>query len=150
MKLIEFLKKEEKKALSLGKEESAVVLYMMHVTGYSATELYVHMNDKVSDEVVRKFETEFKKYLYENKPIQYIIGNVNFCGNLLEVNENVLIPLVCNKIQEALERLSRPMQLAIIGKISSSKSTLVNAVLGKEEVVRTGQMEETFNVSWLK
>lgn len=65
-------------------------------------------------------------------------------------NENVLIPLVCNKIQEALERLSRPMQLAIIGKISSSKSTLVNAVLGKEEVVRTGQMEETFNVSWLK
>ena len=65
-------------------------------------------------------------------------------------NENVLIPLVYNKIQEALERLSQPMQLAIIGKISSSKSTLVNAVLGKEEVVRTGQMEETFNVSWLK
>lgn len=66
------------------------------------------------------------------------------------VNENVRIPLVYDKIQEALERLSQPMQLAIIGKISSSKSTLVNAILGKEEVVRTGQMEETFNVSWLK
>ena len=66
------------------------------------------------------------------------------------VNENVRIPLVYDKIQEALERLSQPMQLAIIGKISSSKSTLVNAILGKEEVVRTGQMEETFNVSWIK
>lgn len=66
------------------------------------------------------------------------------------VNKNVSIPLVYDKIQEALERLSQPMQLAIIGKISSSKSTLVNAILGKEEVVRTGQMEETFNVSWLK
>ena len=66
------------------------------------------------------------------------------------VNENVSIPHVYDKIQEALERLSQPMQLAIIGKISSSKSTLVNAILGKEEVVRTGQMEETFNVSWLK
>lgn len=66
------------------------------------------------------------------------------------VNKNVRIPLVYDKIQEALERLSQPMQLAIIGKISSSKSTLVNAILGKEEVVRTGQMEETFNVSWLK
>lgn len=48
------------------------------------------------------------------------------------------------------KRLTQPMQLAIIGKISSSKSTLVNAILGQAEVVRTGQMEETFNVSWLK
>lgn len=53
-------------------------------------------------------------------------------------------------IDDAISRLRQPMQLAIIGKISSSKSTLVNAILGKEEVVRTGKMEETFNVSWLK
>lgn len=42
------------------------------------------------------------------------------------------------------------MQLAIVGRISSSKSTLVNAILGKPEVVRTGHEAETFNVSWLK
>lgn len=48
------------------------------------------------------------------------------------------------------ERLASPMQLAIVGKISSSKSTLVNAILGQPEVVRTGAMEETWNVSWLK
>ena len=66
------------------------------------------------------------------------------------VDNKVSMSLVSDKIQEALERLSQPMQLAIIGKISSSKSTLVNAILGKDEVVRTGQMEETFNVSWLK
>ena len=53
-------------------------------------------------------------------------------------------------IDESARRLCQPMQLAIIGKISSSKSTLVNAILGASEVVRTGQMEETFNVSWLK
>ena len=66
------------------------------------------------------------------------------------VENKVSMSLVSDKIQEVLERLSQPMQLAIIGKISSSKSTLVNAILGKDEVVRTGQMEETFNVSWLK
>ncbi len=55
-----------------------------------------------------------------------------------------------NEIKKSQERLVQPMQLAIIGKISSSKSTLVNAILGHAEVVRTGQMEETFNVSWLK
>lgn len=42
------------------------------------------------------------------------------------------------------------MQLAIIGKISSSKSTLVNAILGKDELMSTGQKEVTFNVGWLK
>ena len=47
-------------------------------------------------------------------------------------------------------RMREPMQLAIVGRISSSKSTLVNAILGKAEVVRTGHEAETFNVSWLK
>lgn len=47
-------------------------------------------------------------------------------------------------------RMCEPMQLAIVGRISSSKSTLVNAILGKAEVVRTGHEAETFNVSWLK
>lgn len=47
-------------------------------------------------------------------------------------------------------RMREPMQLAIVGRISSSKSTLVNAILGEPEVVRTGHEAETFNVSWLK
>lgn len=54
------------------------------------------------------------------------------------------------EVVNSIDRLQHPMQLAIIGKISSSKSTLVNALLGEAEIVRTGQMEETFNVSWLK
>lgn len=53
-------------------------------------------------------------------------------------------------IDQAIEKLSKPIEVAVIGKISSSKSTLVNALLGEAEVVRTGQMEETFNVSWIK
>ena len=28
----------------------------------------------------------------EGYPVQYLIGNVNFCGNIINVNENVLIP----------------------------------------------------------
>ena len=50
----------------------------------------------------------------------------------------------------ARSKLLEPMQLAIIGKISSSKSTLVNAILGKDHVMATGQMEVTYNVGWLK
>jgi len=55
-----------------------------------------------------------------------------------------------SSIERVRERMKEPMQIAIVGRISSSKSTLVNAILGKPEVVRTGHEAETFNVSWLK
>ena len=32
------------------------------------------------------------KMLEEGEPLQYIIGNVNFCGNMIKVNSHVLIP----------------------------------------------------------
>lgn len=92
MKLEQLLKIEQKKALSLGKEESAVVLFMMHVTGYTSSELYMHIHDKATDEVIEKFENEFSKYLYENKPIQYIIGYQTFYGYDYVVDDRVLIP----------------------------------------------------------
>ena len=39
----------------------------------------------------RTFKKHIKKII-KGLPIQYIIGNVNFCGNLIKVNKNVLIP----------------------------------------------------------
>jgi len=54
------------------------------------------------------------------------------------------------KLEDGIKRMDEPMQLAIIGKISSSKSTLVNAILGKNEIMTTGQKEVTYNVGWLK
>ena len=38
-----------------------------------------------------RFEDGIKK-LEEGKPVQYIVGNVNFYGNTINVNENTLIP----------------------------------------------------------
>ena len=45
------------------------------------------------------------------------------------------------------QKLNEPMQLAIVGKISSSKSTLVNAILGKDIAPRMCRCIDTINVS---
>ena len=63
---------------------------------------------------------------------------------------NNSFPKLTLAINHSVQKLREPMQLAIIGKISSSKSTLVNAILGKEEIMATGQKEVTYNVGWLK
>lgn len=67
----------------------------------------------------------------------------------LETAQTAQLDVLSDYLAQTITTIQQPMQLAIIGKISSSKSTLVNALLGKE-VVGMGQMEETFNVSWLK
>ncbi len=45
--------------------------------------------------------------------------------------------------------LSQPMRVAIVGKIKTGKSTMMNALLG-EEMVATGTQELTFNINWLR
>lgn len=78
--------------------------------------------------------------------------------NAIEIELNELfktipsgsLPILHETLERSIKKLHEPMQLAIIGKISSSKSTLVNAILGKDGVMATGQMEVTYNVGWLK
>lgn len=60
------------------------------------------------------------------------------------------LPALQAALDRSGSRLCSPMQLAILGKISSSKSTLVNAILGKNELMATGQKEVTWNVGWIK
>lgn len=59
--------------------------------GVNTLELLL-MLDKTVDEKIRKDYQEKILLLKDNKPIQYVIGNVNFYGNLFTVNDKVLIP----------------------------------------------------------
>lgn len=75
---------------------------------------------------------------------------IDGCKELVCNSQSFWATNICNALESVKSRMQEPMQLAIVGRISSSKSTLVNAILGNHEVVRTGHEAETFNVSWLK
>lgn len=57
----------------------------------NSLELLTNLTEIVSEEIVQEYKRKIQN-LKENKPIQYVIGNVNFYGNTFLVNENVLIP----------------------------------------------------------
>ena len=57
----------------------------------NSLELLLKLDEQVDSKIVADYKKKIM-LLQENKPIQYVIGNVNFYGNIFEVNENVLIP----------------------------------------------------------
>ncbi len=77
-----------------------------------------------------------------------IAGTFEASRLLLEPGGDRTLPL-----RQALDALHRqiltPMSVAVVGRISSGKSTLVNALIGEERVA-TGSQELTFNVNRLR
>lgn len=88
----QFIKEKEKLAVEHDKEESAVVLLLENVCQIETNDLYLRMFEEISIDVINKFNEIFDVYLFDNKPIQYLIGTSCFYGYDFIVNENVLIP----------------------------------------------------------
>jgi release factor glutamine methyltransferase len=74
----------------------------------NSLELLTILNQQVEEQIEKKFKYRVDE-LRKGRPIQYIIGNVNFCGNIIGINENVLIPrfeteqLVVNTVEKIKE-----------------------------------------------
>lgn len=99
----QFIRQKEKQAIAQDKEESSVVLLLEHICGLETNALYLKMFEEIEEDIVRRFDSVFEVYLYQNKPIQYLIGTSCFYGYDFKVNEHVLIPRY--ETEELLEHI---------------------------------------------
>lgn len=83
-------------------------------------ELLNYLSEIVPEETVKKYQKSVLA-LKEGKPLQYVLGNVNFYGNTFYINENVLIPrfeteeLVENTIRYAKQFFTEPVDIIDLG-----------------------------------
>lgn len=61
-------------------------------------------------------------------------------GKLVELNQ---------EIDASIMRLAQPMRVAVVGRIKAGKSTVVNALMGKE-IAPVDSTEATYNISWIR
>ena len=58
----------------------------------SREELRMDMNRELSDELIQKVLVAYKSYVEDKKPLEFILGHVDFFGKEFFVNEATLIP----------------------------------------------------------
>lgn len=86
----------------------------------NSLELLNYLDEKVDDKISNEYKRQILA-LEEEKPLQYVIGNVNFYGIKYYINENVLIPrfeteeLVENTIKYVNKYFAEPVDIIDLG-----------------------------------
>lgn len=86
------LKQAETRARAVSKEVQAIKILLLHYSHLEPNQLYLQFKEEMDEESLNQFEEALNKYLIDNIPVQYIIGQVYFYGYSFFVNEGVLIP----------------------------------------------------------
>lgn len=86
MKLSELLWREDLK------EKFILQKFLCTFLSCTREQLWTDMDKDVPDEIIQKTLTAYKSYVEEKKPLEYILGHVDFFGKEFFVNEATLIP----------------------------------------------------------
>lgn len=108
-------------ANKLNKEESAVLILLMHFSKMDGAKLYANMDLEVDENILKSFNEAINLYFYKNIPVQHITGIQEFYGYEFNVDNTVLIPrpeteeLVENIILTYDEFMSHEVDVVDIG-----------------------------------
>ena len=130
-------------------------------------ELLNHLEDKVEEAKVKLYKEEVEA-IKNGKPIQYVLGNVNFYGEIFEINENVLIPrfeteeLVEKTIEYIKKFFTEPVDIIDLGcgsgviglslenKISTKSVDLVDISEEALKIAETNKNNLSSNATLIK
>lgn len=111
--------------------------------------------DKEVDSDIEKLYKSSLEALKENKPIQYVIGNVNFYGLKFIVNKNVLIPrfeteeLVEQVVEYTKDLNKDKIKILDLGCGSGAIGLTLKSILKNSEVTLTDISKEALEVAKL-
>ena len=111
--------------------------------------------DKEVDSDIEKLYKSSLEALKENKPIQYVIGNVNFYGLKFIVNKNVLIPrfeteeLVEQVVEYTKDLNKDKIKILDLGWGSGAIGLTLKSILKDSEVTLTDISKEALEVAKL-
>jgi len=128
-------------------------MILADLLGINSLDLLNYLDKEVDSELINTYKEKVKK-VEEKHPVQYVIGNVNFYGNVFKVDKNVLIPrfeteeLVENTLMY-ISNLFNPNDLNIIdlGTGSGCIGITLKKKLPKSQVTLVDISRDALNIA---
>ncbi len=92
MTYFKLVKKYTNEALKLNKEQEAIKLLVLELSGYDGASFLIHYHDEIDKDKEDLIVKAIREYLDLNHPIQHILGYSYFYGRRFIVDNRVLIP----------------------------------------------------------
>lgn len=88
----QLLRISQKKAVKHFKEVEAVKLLLMELSKQEPHEFFLNLKSEVDETFKTFFEEKLDQYIFDDIPVQHLIGHAYFYGHQFLVSKDVLIP----------------------------------------------------------